>query len=61
LNNFIKNIFKIKNKNVREIGASSWYCWKALDEWDFFGGNLVNFRPKAGEILNFGVFNHLIH
>jgi hypothetical protein len=51
LNNFTKKKFKIKNQNVREIRASSWYCWKALDEWDFFGGDFVNFRPKVGEIL----------
>jgi hypothetical protein len=45
--------FQNQNKNVREIGASSWYCWKALDEWDFLGGDFINFRLKVGEILNF--------
>jgi hypothetical protein len=24
----------------------------------FFGGDFVNFGPKVGEILNFGIFNH---
>jgi hypothetical protein len=22
--------------------------WKALDEWDFLGGNFINFKPKVG-------------
>ncbi len=33
---FCKRKFnKIKTKNAREIGASSCYYWKTLDEWDF--------------------------
>jgi hypothetical protein len=33
---FCQKIFnKIKTKNYREIRARSWYCWKALNDWDF--------------------------
>jgi hypothetical protein len=36
LNNFeLKKINKIKTKLFKEIRASSWYSWKAFDEYDF--------------------------
>ncbi len=31
----LKKSNKIKTKYFLKIGASSWYCWKALDKWDF--------------------------
>jgi hypothetical protein len=34
---------KSKTKNLQGISASLWYYWKALDEWDFFGGDFGNF------------------
>lgn len=30
--------------------------WKALNEWDFFEGDFVIFRPMGGEILHFESF-----
>jgi hypothetical protein len=26
-------------------------CWKALDEWDFMGGNFIIFKPKVGGVV----------
>ncbi len=33
--------------------------WKALNEWDFLGGNFIIFIPKVGEMLNFELFSSL--
>jgi len=33
--------------------------WKALDEWDFLGGNFIIFKPKVKEMLNFELFSSL--
>jgi len=33
--------------------------WKALDEWDFLGGNFIIFKPKVGKRLNFELFSSL--
>jgi len=33
--------------------------WKALDEWDFLGGNFIILKPKVKEMLNFELFSSL--
>ncbi len=34
-----------------EIGAQSWYCWKALDACNFLEGDFGTFRHKVGGVL----------
>lgn len=43
--NFNKNL---KNKNPRKIGASSWYCWKALDEF-----NILKLLFTLGAVVSY--------
>jgi hypothetical protein len=45
--NLTKLIFK------KEIDVDYCYCWKARNEWDFFGDDFIISRPMVWEILNF--------
>jgi hypothetical protein len=56
LNNFAKYLLiklKIYILKIREIGDTFFMFWKALDDWDFLGGNFIIFKPKVWELLNF--------
>jgi hypothetical protein len=57
LNNFvIENSIRWKlGSTFREVQARS---WKALNEWDFLGGDFVIFRPRVGR---FWILNHFCH
>jgi hypothetical protein len=46
-----ENLIKIIKK--KEIDVDYWYCWKALNERDFFGDDFIISRPMVWEILNF--------
>jgi hypothetical protein len=42
-----------KNNKKKEIDVDCCYCWKALNEWYFFGDDFIISRPMVWEILNF--------
>jgi hypothetical protein len=51
IDEFCQRKFNItKTKKLREIGASFWYCWKALDKLDFL--------ETISEILDLRVGNY---
>jgi len=36
---------------VHILGGTFFVYWKALDEWDFLGGNFIILKPKVGGVV----------